>query len=123
MTLSACETAVGGGGRGSEVEGLAVTAQLKGAKAVLATLWPVADVSTGLFMQHFYRLREARQLTKTEALRQVQLAFINGSLRGRDGAARGARASGTPASTSANPDAPFAHPFYWAPFVLMGNWL
>jgi len=43
LTLSACDTASGGtGANGKEVEGFAVLAQRKGAKAVIATLWPVA---------------------------------------------------------------------------------
>jgi CHAT domain-containing protein/Tfp pilus assembly protein PilF len=109
ITLSACETAVGGGkdANGMEIEGLGALAQKQGAKGVLATLWPVADESTGLLMQQFYRLREAGQLTKAEALRQAQLRFING------------------AGGDAKPDTKgqYRHPFYWAPFILMGNWL
>ena len=125
LTLSACETAVSGG-RGTEVEGLAVTAQLKGAKAVLATLWPVADESTGKFMRNFYKLREEQQLSKAEALRQAQITFISGGLGGATGTTRGAiRATGNSALPAfvANQQTPYAHPFYWAPFVLMGNWL
>ena len=103
LTLSACETAVGGNGR--EVEGLAVTVQKAGAKGVLATLWPVADQSTGQFMQHLYRLRQEQHLNKAEALRQAQLIYIRGEQQ---------EASDEPA---------YAHPYYWAPFILMGNWL
>jgi CHAT domain-containing protein/Tfp pilus assembly protein PilF len=110
ITLSACETAVGGGkdANGMEIEGLGALAQKQGAKGVLATLWPVADESTGLLMQQFYRLREAGKLTKAESLRQAQLGFING---GR-GDSNAAAAKGQ-----------YRHPFYWAPFILMGNWL
>jgi CHAT domain-containing protein len=44
LTLSACDTATGGGGAdGKEVEAFAVLAQRQGAKAVVASLWPVAD--------------------------------------------------------------------------------
>ncbi|MBK6973100.1 MAG: CHAT domain-containing protein [Sterolibacteriaceae bacterium] len=57
ITLSACETAVGGG-RGCKVDGLALTVQKSGAKGVLATLWPVPNASTGRLMQSFYRLRQ-----------------------------------------------------------------
>jgi CHAT domain-containing protein len=57
LTLPACNTAVGStGAEGKEVEGWAVLAQRQGAKAVVATLWPVVDVSTTALMQTFYRL-------------------------------------------------------------------
>ena len=53
-------------------------AQLQGAKGVIATLWPVADRSTGEFMQTLYRLRQEQGLSKAEALRQTQLRFLSG---------------------------------------------
>ena len=98
LTLSACETGLGGGRdeRGREIEGFGVIAQQQGAKAVLATLWSVADQSTAVLMADTYRLREAQGLPKVEALRQAQL---------------GLRAQSR-----------YGHPFYWAPFILMGNW-
>jgi CHAT domain-containing protein len=105
ITLSACETALGGGqdANGLEIEGFGALAQKQGARGVIATLWPVADESTGIFMQQFYRLRQEKKLTKAEAMRQVQTAFIRGSA---------SSASGT-----------YSHPYFWAPFILMGNWL
>ncbi|MBW2653244.1 MAG: CHAT domain-containing protein, partial [Deltaproteobacteria bacterium] len=57
FTLSACNTAVGGiGANGSEIESFGTLAQDQGAKGVLATLWQVADRSTGILMQNFYKL-------------------------------------------------------------------
>lgn len=102
LTLSACETAMGGGHdeRGTEVEGLGVLAQKQGARSVLATLWSVTDDSTALLMRQFYALRERLDLSKAEALRQAQLSLLNGQ-RGQS----------------------FAHPYYWGAFILMGNWL
>jgi len=130
LTLSACETAVGAiGASGNEVEGLGALAQTKGAKAVLATLWSVADESTGKFMQNLYRTKvETPDMTKAEALRQVQLSFISGGQAGRgDTVHRGAAPLQTQLTTGSayTPDAsaPYAHPYYWAPFILMGNWL
>ena len=127
LTLSACETAMGGGrdAQGVEVEGLGVVVQNKGAKGVLATLWPVADESTALLMQTLYRLRIEKQLTKAEALRQSQLALLTGQATGSGSVKRGARRSdgGQAATFTADPKAPFAHPYFWAPFILMGNWL
>lgn len=99
LALSACETATTGtDADGKEVEGFAVLAQRKGARAVLASLWPVADKSTPLLMEKFYQLRSAGpSVPKAEALRLAQLALA------RDNPA-------------------FAHPYYWAPFILIGNW-
>jgi len=136
LTLSACETAVGGGHgeNGLEVEGLGVLAQKQGARAVLATLWPVADASTGQLMQQFYRLRQKDSTTKAEALRQAQLMLLHGASSTRSmasgaGATTGERGviratAGVAAPTfTTDPAQPYAHPYYWAPFILMGNWL
>lgn len=105
VTLSACETAVGGGSGGVEVEGLGVTVQNKGAMSVLATLWKVQDTGTAWFMEEFYRARgEKRKVTKAAALRQAQLSLLQGRVK------------------ADNPNIDLSHPYYWAPFVLMGNW-
>ncbi|MBI3937618.1 MAG: CHAT domain-containing protein [Betaproteobacteria bacterium] len=131
ITLSACETAVGGGrdATGQEIEGLGALAQRQGAKGVIATLWPVADVSTGVMMQSFYAIRETqRGVTKAEALRQAQLQLIRGSHakaalpQGERGAKRAENARSA-AGWMPDPARPYAHPYFWAPFILMGNWL
>jgi CHAT domain-containing protein len=103
LTLSACNTATGGeGAQGKEVEGFAVLAQRQGAQAIIASLWPVSDPSTSQLMQRFYRLRDEHPgMSKAEAMRQAQLALLR---------------------PEANSAAPFAHPYYWAPFILIGNW-
>ena len=70
LTLSACDTATGSpAANGAEVEGFAVVAQRQGAKAVVATLWPVADTSTQRLMREFYGRRIARHVSKAEAMR------------------------------------------------------
>ena len=158
LTLSACDTAIGGkGANGKEVEGFGVMAQELGAKAVIATLWPVEDESTKDLMQILYRERETiHGLPKVEALRRAQLALLHGKGQpdpGLQGAALGTEPprlavvpdpNATPAreghrglrplegegcDTGAtqlpftpNPQAPYAHPYYWAPFILIGNW-
>jgi len=101
LTLSACNTAMGDTrGDGKEVEGFGVLAQRLGANAVVASLWPVADESTKLLMQEFYRLRQAKAGTsKAEALCQAQLELLHGGKKS------------------------YAHPYYWALFILIGNWL
>ncbi|GAB6038028.1 hypothetical protein JCM15519_25870 [Fundidesulfovibrio butyratiphilus] len=128
LTLSACETAMGGNGEGGrEVEGFGALVQKKGAKGVLATLWPVADQSTALFMRNFYRLHQDGHVSKAEALRQAQLAFIKGEASCAASTRRGQAVQTdaqrqTPTSAHAEPAGTYRHPFYWAPFILMGNW-
>jgi CHAT domain-containing protein/Tfp pilus assembly protein PilF len=131
LTLSACDTAMGGAGaNGKEVEGFGVLAQRQGAKAVLATLWPVADESTQLLMREFYQLHEGSpQWTKAEALQQAQLFLLHGH--NKDGTVTTRRRSPETVEDSASPSAlafppdpnvKYSHPYYWAPFILIGNW-
>jgi CHAT domain-containing protein len=131
LTLSACQTAVGDdstSAHGVEVEGLGAIAQQAGAKAVLASLWPVADASTAVLMRALYQAHKVNRLDKADALRQAQLALLHGSARVDDAsdANRGltrVSAPQTSGSFKVDRNAPYAHPFYWAPFILMGNWL
>jgi CHAT domain-containing protein len=123
LTLSACETGVSSlASNGREVDGLATTAQLKGAKAVLSTLWPVNDSSTGALMADFYQrwAGGGGRVTKVEALRQAQLDL----LRGKSTSTSAATDRGLSSEDSDKPASPggFSHPFYWAPFILVGNW-
>ena len=103
--------------------------QGQGAAAVLATLWSVADESTAEFMRALYGAREQRSLSRAQAVRQAQLGFIRGTAAAAAGEpTRGATRPGTGTGTvepfyRADPARRFAHPYYWAPFVLMGNWL
>ena len=125
LTLSACETAMGAhGADGREVEGLAVLAQNLGARAVLATLWSVADESTASWMSEMYRLRSEEGLNKAEAVRQTQLRFISGEFQpaGDGDAERGAIRPDSPDADLPEDLQGWRHPFYWAPYVLMGNW-
>jgi CHAT domain-containing protein/Flp pilus assembly protein TadD len=122
LTLSACETGISGNAsNGREVDGLGTTAQQKGAKAVMSSLWSVNDASTGLLMGDFYKrwADGAGNVAKVEALRQAQLDLLLGKVTPAGNAGdRGFDLEG-PAG-----EAPkgYAHPYYWAPFVLMGNW-
>ena len=80
LTLSACETALGDDStehHGAEVEGLGAIAQQAGAKAVLATLWPVADASTATLMRALYQAHKDDHLDKADGLRQAQLALLS----------------------------------------------
>jgi len=124
LTLSACSTGLGDipSSDGSEVEGFGVLAQRKGAKAVVASLWPVADASTALLMREFYRIRQANAtLTKLDALREAQLELLHGNLTTTSGSSSQRGLVHDPAQTT--PPKDFRHPYFWAPFFLMGNWL
>lgn len=106
LTLSACNTATGqGSSSGGEIESFATLAQNRGAHAVLATLWPVSDESTGLLMREFYRLHEGRNdITRMDSLRLAQIRLLRGPQGTREKAED------------------YSHPFHWAPFILVGNW-
>ncbi len=127
-TLSACQTALANRQQdGIEIASLAYYFLNGGAKAVLASLWQVNDPSTKDLMEHFYQnLAQNPQITKAEALRLAQLSLLCGKQVTLDDIKRGAidvePVPGKPSkqtSTRAN----FSHPYYWAPFILIGNGL
>lgn len=95
MVLSACQTATGDSRAALGMAGIAVRS---GARSTLATLWSVKDQSTTFLMDEFYRdlIQSESNVNKAGSLRQAQLALINSE--------------------------DFSHPFYWSPFVLVGNW-
>jgi CHAT domain-containing protein/tetratricopeptide (TPR) repeat protein len=98
LVLSACETAKGD--RHATL-GMAGAAVRSGASSTLATLWAVDDASTtdlmGRFYQNLKQVIEQRQGTKAEALRQAQLTLLRSDR--------------------------YDSPYYWSPFILLGNWL
>lgn len=135
LTLSACETAMGGGRsqQGREIEGFAALAQRNGARTVLATLWPVEDLSTARLMQAFYRGHLVKQASMAEALRQAQLYLLRGDQAGvgpheAQRAAKRIESDSDRRQPSRTRPAqidlrrPYAHPYFWAPFVMLGDW-
>ena len=94
LVLSACQTAAGDDRAALGMAGIALKA---GARSALATLWFINDASTSDLMQDFYRNLKVGDMTKAEALRQAQIKMLT------------------------NPA--LSHPAYWAPFLLIGNWL
>ncbi|KAF3889503.1 MULTISPECIES: CHAT domain-containing protein [Nostocales] len=94
LVLSACETAAGDKRAALGLAGIAVRA---GARSTLATLWSINDEATADLMGKFYQQLTNTQQTKAEALRKSQLAILK--------------------------DPNYEHPIYWAPYVLIGNWL
>jgi len=151
LTLSACNTAVQqANADGREIDGFAELAQRLGAGSVMATLWPVADNSTPWLMREFYQTRQSGAgLTKANGLRQAQLALLEGKAQtqplpeaqkgvsllkliivpnGQRGSADTSRSEVIRVDEKDAPlfrrdeQKPFAHPYYWAPFILIGNW-
>jgi CHAT domain-containing protein len=97
VMLSACETGLGKEKRGEGVMGLTRAFMYAGAPTVGVSLWSVADKSTADLMTDFYkRLLTPGDAPSSSALRGAQLAMISGKK--------------------------YSAPFYWAPFVLVGDW-
>ncbi|MDX2242884.1 MAG: CHAT domain-containing protein [Leptolyngbyaceae cyanobacterium bins.302] len=94
LVMSACQTAAGDQRAALGLAGVAVRS---GARSTLATLWSVDDASTSLFMQLFYQELVKPGVRKSEALRLAQLELMK------------------------QPE--LNHPYFWAPFVMVGNWL
>jgi CHAT domain-containing protein/Flp pilus assembly protein TadD len=94
LVLSACQTATGDRRAALGLAGLAVRS---GARSTLATLWSVNDRSTASLMVEFYRELGQPGVTKAQALHSAQLALLK--------------------------QPQYEHPYYWAPFILLGNWL
>jgi CHAT domain-containing protein len=117
VVLSACETGLGGKlGNGEEILGFGYQMQKTGARAAIASLWVVDDGGTESLMTAFYTFLASSKLTKSEALRQAQIALITGkspSNKQQNGS------NNVPAGVGGS----FNHPYYWAPFILIGNGL
>ncbi|NEP61095.1 MAG: tetratricopeptide repeat protein, partial [Symploca sp. SIO2G7] len=123
IVLSACETGVGGMGNGEEILGFGYLMQNAGARAVIASLWSVSDGGTQALMNSFYEILTTGNFTKAEALQQAQIALITGDY-SAVGENRGSLvvqyvSRALPPAVSNN----LNHPYYWAPFILIGNGL
>ena len=94
LVLSACQTAEGDNRAALGMAGIAVRS---GARSTLATLWTVNDESTATFVTEFYKKLAQPSVSKAQAVRQAQIKLIKSQM--------------------------FKHPYYWAPFILVGNWL
>lgn len=94
LVLSACQTAQGDQRAALGLAGVAVRS---GARSTLATLWTVSDESTKEFMVQFYQKLLTPKVNRAEAVRMAQIYLLK------------------------QPE--FNHPYFWAPFILVGNWL
>lgn len=94
LIMSACETAVGNHKSSLGMAGIALQS---GARSTIASLWQVSDKATSTLMDNLYSHLNNKSLSKAKALQQSQQALI--------------RKNG------------YDHPYYWAPFLLIGNWM
>ena len=94
LVLSACQTAAGDDRAALGLAGVALKA---GARSALATLWLINDESTALMVSEFYRHLQDPSNSKAQALQKAQLFLLQ--------------------------DDRFRHPYFWAPFLLISNWL
>jgi CHAT domain-containing protein len=123
VTLSACETGLvkGPGGnypKGDDLVGLSRAFMHAGIPSVLASLWGVSDDSTVVLMRCFFQ--NLKTLPKAQALRLAQLEVMKSKV--VFSIPRGGR--GITLSEGYKPGMTIdcSHPFFWAPFILVGDW-
>ncbi len=122
VVLSACETGLGDElGDGREILGLGFQIQRTGARAALASLWQVSDGGTQALMDAFYAALKSG-MTKAEALQAAQTALITGNFSTIPGTRSDILVTSTETGRSIDNN-PLDHPYYWAPFILIGNGL
>ncbi|MBE9066776.1 tetratricopeptide repeat protein [Leptolyngbya cf. ectocarpi LEGE 11479] len=124
FVLSACETAVGNIelGTGIEILGMGFQLQIAGAKAALASLWQVSDGGTQILMNAFYAALN-QGLTKAAALQAAQIAMITDNYPAAVGGERATLAITNERGQPLTIPDDMSHPYYWAPFILIGNGL
>jgi CHAT domain-containing protein/tetratricopeptide (TPR) repeat protein len=113
VILSACDTARGRVRAGVGVESLATAFLYAGARAVLATLWSAEEDAAASLMQDFYRAAIKRGRAPARALREAKLALR------RKETDRGVKSTVT--QRESPPAFDFGHPYFWAPFIYIGN--
>jgi CHAT domain-containing protein len=123
VTLSACETALvkgeaGDFPQGDDLVGLSRAFIHAGAPSVVASLWKVSDDSTVELMKTFYQ--NMRSMPKAEALRKAQMDLMKSTVRFRVTRAGGGMIQ--PAQKGSEEAIECSHPFFWAPFILLGDW-
>jgi CHAT domain-containing protein len=94
LTLSACETAVGDDRAALGLAGVAIKA---GARSALASLWSINDKASSLLVAEFYRQLMNPALNRAQALQAAQMMLLK--------------------------DPQYDHPVFWAPFLMINNWL
>ena len=92
--LSACETAAGDERAALGLAGVAIRA---GARSAMGSLWSVSDQATSTLVTEFYAALDRPGVSKARALQAAQASLLA--------------------------DPRYAHPYYWAPFLVINNWL
>jgi CHAT domain-containing protein len=96
LVLSACRTGLNEQKPGDELIGLTRAFLYSGTRSILVSLWSVSAVSTLKLMESFYKKIKNEKMSKVEALQKVQIEMMR--------------------------DEQYSHPYYWAPFILIGDW-
>ncbi|GAB4302340.1 MAG: hypothetical protein Fur0025_43060 [Oscillatoriaceae cyanobacterium] len=120
LVLSACRTALGDDRAELGFAGLAVQA---GVKTALASLWYVSDEGTLALMTEFYHILKQVPI-KAEALRQAQIAMIHQQARIENGNLILESINESiplPPELANQPRPNLQHPYYWAPFTMIGS--
>jgi len=129
VVMSACDTAQGKQQGGEGLLGIQRAFQVAGARTTIASLWQVDDAATVLLMQRFYENLWSGKLSRLDALRDAQLWMLRSGKQAIRESARRAIARGQETrgaeillddlDKSQNDRLP---PYYWAAFVLSGDW-
>jgi CHAT domain-containing protein len=140
VTLSACETGLGQKSVGDGFLGFTHVLLKAGARSLVVSLWKVDDAATALLMTRFYEnllgqreglkaplgraaaLREAQQWLRTLPRAQAEgltARLSGGELRGTVGAQK--PAAPAEATRAEKDERPYAHPYYWSAFILLGD--
>lgn len=118
LVLSACRTALGDEEAELGFAGLSVQA---GVKSALASFWNISDEATLGFMSTFYEQLQSSNI-KAEALRQAQIALLQGQIRFEDGVLRSPYGEvAIPPDLNQLGDYDLSHPYYWSGFTLVGS--
>jgi hypothetical protein len=133
VTLSACQTGLGKYSGGEGYLGFSQALFLAGARSLALSLWKVDDTATALLMSRFYEnllgaragltasLPKAQALAEAKSwLRGLQAEEVQRLAAALPGEARGVVRTRKPSQTPA-PTKPFAHPYYWSGFILIGD--
>jgi CHAT domain-containing protein len=96
VVLSACQTGIGQQIKGEGIVGISRGFMYAGTPRLVVSLWSVDDLATSILMSKFYQGVLQEGLTPAKALRQAQMEMLK--------------------------DPNYQSPYYWAPFILIGDW-
>jgi len=96
LVLSACETGLNEQKPGDELIGLTRAFLYSGTRSIMVSLWSISADSTLKLMESFYKKIKDEKMSKAEALQKAQIEMMH--------------------------DERYSHPYYWAPFILIGDW-